>query len=262
MVKDTKMDAAVLADIVDLMLWSGQLLMRFGADSQRIERNVSRFGAGLGADAIDIFLSHNSIMITTASEEGFRTRIRTVKKHAVNMTIISAISKLSWRVLREKMDRQEVRKELERISAIHSHYPRWLIVVMVGLACASFSRLFEGDWYVFGVTFAASAVAMFVRQELMKREYNMYLVVATVSFTASLIAGLATIFDLSPEPTIALAASVLLLVPGVPMINSVKDLVDNYTMVGLTRAIIAAFVTLSIALGLIVAMNLVGISNL
>lgn len=256
------MDTAELADIVDLMLWSGQLLMRYGADSQRIERNVSRFAAGLGAQSIDIFVSHSAIMITTSTEEGFRTRIRSVKKHGVNMTIISAISKLSWRVLREGLDRSEVRKELERISGIRSHYPRWLVVATVGLACASFSRLFYGDWQVFGVTFIAASIGMFIRQELTKREYNLYLVIATVSFSASLIAGLAAVFNLSPEPTIALAASVLLLVPGVPMINSVKDLVDNFTMVGLTRAIIAAFSTLSIALGLIVAMKFLGISNL
>lgn len=257
-----KFDAVVLADIVDLMLWAGQLLMRFGADSQRIERTVTRMGAGMGTEAIDIFISHNSLMITTTSEEGFRTKIRNVKKHGVNMTIISAISRLSWRVVRENLDRKIVRAELERITSIHSHYPRWVVVAMVGLACASFSRLFQGDWAVFGITFVASSFGMFVRQELTRRDYNMFLITAIVSFSASLIAGTAVFFNLSPEPTIALAASVLLLVPGVPMINSVKDVVDNFTMVGLTRALIGALITLNIALGLIVAMKLLGITNL
>jgi uncharacterized membrane protein YjjP (DUF1212 family) len=257
-----KFDAAVLADIVDLMLWTGQLLMRFGADSQRIERTVVRMGNGMGCGAIDIFISHNSLMITTTSEEGFRTKIRSVKKHAVNMTIISAISKLSWRVLREKLDRKTVREELERINSIHSHYPRWVVVGMVGLACAAFSRLFHGDWVVFIITFFAASLGMFVRQELVKREYNMFLIVAIVSFSASIVAGMATYFNLSPEPTIALAASVLLLVPGVPMINSIKDMVDNFTMVGLTRAIIGALISLNIAVGLILAMKLLGIHNL
>jgi uncharacterized membrane protein YjjP (DUF1212 family) len=260
--KKSKFDALVLADIVDLMLWTGQLLMRFGADSQRIERTVVRMGNGMGVDAIDIFISHNSLMITTTSEEGFRTKIRSVKKHAVNMTIISAISRLSWRVLNEHLDRKKVRTELERINSIHSHYPRWVVVGMVGLACAAFSKLFHGDWVVFGITFLAASFGMFVRQELAKRDYNMFLIVAIVSFCASLIAGTAAYFNLSPDPTIALAASVLLLVPGVPMINSIKDMVDNYTMVGLTRAIIGALISLNIAVGLILAMSLLGIHGL
>lgn len=82
------------------------------------------------------------------------------------------------------------------------------------------------------------------------------------SFTAAIVAGISSLLDLSPEPTIALVASVLLFVPGVPMINSVKDMVDNYTMVGLTRAIIGVLISLCIALGLIIAMSLLGIQNL
>ena len=257
-----KADAIILADVVDLMLWTGQLLMRFGADSQRIERTNTRMGNGLGCEAIDIFISHNSIMITTTSEEGFRTKIRSVRRHAVNMTIISAISKLSWRVLREGLDRKYVREELNRISSIHSHYSRWIVVIMVGLACAAFSRLFQGDWMVFIITFFSASFGMFIRQELVKREYNLFLIITIVSFCASILAGTAAYFNLSPEPNVALAASVLLLVPGVPMINAIKDVVDNYTMVGLTRALIGAIISLNIALGLIVAMKLLGIDHL
>lgn len=163
---NTKHDAHTLAEVVDLMLWTGQLLMQFGADSLRIERNINRMAAGLGCTDLDIFISHHTIMITTIGENGFRTKIRNVKKHGVNMTIISAISKLSWRVMHQKPERSIVRQELQRISHISSHYPRWLVIVMVGLACASFSRLFGGDWIVFLNTLAASSLAMFVRQEL------------------------------------------------------------------------------------------------
>lgn len=257
-----KHDAESLADSVDLMLWTGQLLMKFGADSLRVERNVLRLSRALNIETTDIFISHNSIMITTSWKNGFRTRIRNVQKHGVNFTIISAISKLSWKAKEGTLNSQEIRTELQRIENIKSHYPRWMVILMVGLACAAFSKLFGGDWPIFAITLVAASTGMWLRQELVHREYNLYLVVIAVAFTASVIAGLANYFNWSAEPAIGLTASVLLLVPGVPMINSVKDIVYNYTMVGLTRAIIGIIISLSIAIGLILSMTIVGLKSL
>ena len=45
------------------------------------------------------------------------------------------------------------------LSRMKPQYNRWTVVVLVGLGCAAFSRLFGGDWPVFLVTFVAAAVA-------------------------------------------------------------------------------------------------------
>ncbi len=82
------------------------------------------------------------------------------------------------------------------------------------------------------------------------------------AFVAGLIASLAMRFHIGNEAEIALAASVLLLVPGVPLINSVVDLVRGYTSVGIARGITGALITFAIALGLLLAMHIVGVSGL
>ena len=42
---------------------------------------------------------------------------------------------------------------------------------MIGLSCASFAHLSGGDMTICAITFIASAIAMFVRQEISKRHY-------------------------------------------------------------------------------------------
>jgi uncharacterized membrane protein YjjP (DUF1212 family) len=258
-IQKIKPNSEALAEIVDLMLWTGQLLIEYGADSQRVERNVTRLGIALGCENIDMFISHGSLMITTSYEGGFRTKIRRVKRHGVNFTIISAISKMSWRVLRQNLDKEVVKEELHRISKIGSHYPRWLVILMVGLACGAFSRLFGGDWITFAFTTMAAAVGVTVRQELTKKAYNLFLIILASASSASLVAGTAYALNWADNPSTILAASVLFLVPGVPMINSVKDMMDGFTMVGLTRAIIGALISLCIAVGLIAGMTILNI---
>jgi uncharacterized membrane protein YjjP (DUF1212 family) len=255
-------DRETLADIVDLALWAGQLLMENGAESQRAEETVRLLGTGLGADWGDVFVSHNAIIVSHSSGDEFRTRTRRLGQGGVNMTLVAAISHLTHRVAEGKYDRFQVRAELERISSLPRHYGRLTTVLMVGLACAAFSRLFGASWLVFAVTLVATCVAMLVRQGLTRHGFNTYLVVLATALVAGLLVGLVNLAHLSPHLETAMAAAVLMLVPGVPFINAVEDLIKGHTVVGLARGTTAVLVILAIALGLILAMQLTGVKGL
>ncbi len=251
-----------LRDVIDVALWAGQMLLQNGADSQRVEETVHRIGTGLGCTWMDIFVSPNAIVVTTISGEDFRTKIRRVVRIGVNMNLIDAVNNVSRRVERGELDRFQLREELERLDALPHNYNRWTVVLMVGLACAAFARLFGGDFSVMGVTFAASAFAMFIRQELNRRFFNPFLVVVVTALVAGLVASTATRFDIGKEPQIALAASVLLLVPGVPLINGAEDVINGYVVMGLVRGVTGGIIVLCIALGLLMAMRLMGVEGL
>jgi uncharacterized membrane protein YjjP (DUF1212 family) len=252
----------VLTDVIDLALWAGQMLLQSGADAARVEETVHRMGTGLGCDWMDILVSPNVLLVTTISGDQFRTKVRRVPRMGVNMTIVDEINHLSRRIDHGELDRLAVRAELRRIDTLHDNYDRWTVVVMVGLACASFSRLFGADWGAFGVTFCAAAIAQWTRQELHKHHFNTFMITAITAFTAGCVASLASVLELSDQPQLALAASVLLLVPGVPLIHSIEDIIYGHVLIGLTRGLIGAILAMCIALGLLLAMGLMGVSGL
>lgn len=249
----------IQADVIDLALWAGQLLMQSGADTQRIEETCHRLGTGLGCNWMDILVSHSAIIATCVSGEDFRTKIRRVPRIGVNMTVIAQVNDLPYRIEKGELDRASVREELERISIIGQQYNRWIVVLMVGLACAGFSRLFEGDWPAFVMTFFASSTAMFVRQELHHQRFNHLLITSATAFVAGIIAGLTETLSLSDTPQVALAASVLLLVPGVPLINAAEDLIKGHITTGVIRGMTGVLISGAIALGLVLAMTLMGV---
>jgi uncharacterized membrane protein YjjP (DUF1212 family) len=178
------------------------------------------------------------------------------------MNIIDAVNRITRQVANGELDRFQVRKAFEKLDHLPPQYPASVVVVMVGLACAAFSRLFGGDWAVFGVTFAASAAAMWVRQQLSRSYFNALLVVIVTAFVAGFIASSATLLKLSPQPQTALAASVLLLVPGVPLINSAQDLIKGHLVIGIVRGVTGGLISLGIAAGLTLAMRLLGVNGL
>ena len=132
---------------------------------------------------------------------------------------------------------------------------------MIGLSCASFAHLSGGDALISLITFIAASVAMFVRQELSKRHYNPIIVFAVTAFVASLLAGLSLKYQLGNDPQIALASSVLLLVPGFPLINSLADILKGYVNMGIGRWAIATILTFGACLGIVFALSLLNITT-
>ncbi len=130
---------------------------------------------------------------------------------------------------------------------------------MIGLSCASFAYLRGADLGAFIVTFFASGIAMFIRQELAKRKFILIISFATTAFFATLIASLSSY--VSSTVSIALSASVLLLVPGFPFINSFLDAVKGYLSMGWGRWMQATLLTLATSMGIIFAMAILDIKG-
>jgi uncharacterized membrane protein YjjP (DUF1212 family) len=90
---------------------------------------------------------------------------------------------------------------------------------------------------------------LFVRHSAIKKKFNPYVSVYFAALTASLIAGLAEFFNLGSNPDAAFSTAVLFLVPGVPLINSVTDMMDGNIQNGIVRMVNGLIIALAIALG-------------
>ena len=77
---------------------------------------------------------------------------------------------------------------------------------------------------------------------------NHFVIFIASAFVASMCASTSVIFDTTSE--IALAPSVLYLVPGVPLINGVIDIVEGHVLTGFARLTQAALLIVCIAIGL------------
>ncbi|PID85967.1 MAG: hypothetical protein CSA11_01505 [Chloroflexi bacterium] len=249
---------AELTDIIDLCLWAGQMLLQYGANSFRVEESTHRFGTGLGCDWLDIIVRTESITVTASSGGEFRTKTRRVVGLGVNMACMAAINTVSREIERGELDRVEARRKLEAISHTSGNYNRWVTVGMVGIACGAFSQLFGGDWHILLVTFVAASVAMFVRQEGHKRQFNPFIVTAVCAVVAGLIASVSVPLKFGTAPEAAMTACVLLLVPGVPLINATHDFLRGYMSNGITRGVLGFIISMCIALGLMVVLLLTG----
>ena len=87
-----------------------------------------------------------------------------------------------------------------------------------------------------------------VKQRMQAHAVNHFLVFACSAFVASLCATAALRFDCTAE--ITLATSPLFLVPGVPLINGVIDIMEGHVLMGVSRLVNAMLLIVCIAVGL------------
>lgn len=245
-------------DITRVLVKTAQMLASCGAESRIIEQTTCRLGHSLGIESVEMAITPSAVILTTLNHGSCITTTRRIHEFGINMQVLCEIQRIC--ILAEKKlleNTAEVRVKLEAIKPFR--YNRWLVVLMIGLSCGSFSLFFGGDWQVYLITCLASSVAMFVRQEIAHRHFSPLLNFSATAFVATLIASSATIYDLGEHPELAMAACVLLLVPGFPLINAMLDVVKGYYNMGLARWLTATMLTLSATTGIVLAMMLTGV---
>ncbi len=241
-------------DIGSILLEIGTLLMSSGATTSRVRNTVHRISEALGYKTSMLITNRAiTLSISDKSEQHFFNSLKRTSPHGVNFKVVSGISRMSWRVVDEKWAPDQIRAELDRLTSL-PHYPKLLVLSLVGLAGASFCRLFGGSVLEMAVTFLATFVGLWVRQEAVIKQFNPYLCVFFASFAASMISGLFSKMGVGNTMEHAFTASVLFLIPGVPLINSFSDLIDDNILNGVVRGINGLLIAFAIALGLMGAM--------
>ena len=106
----------------------------------------------------------------------------------------------------------------------------------------------------------AGAAGTWLRLELGRRHVNAITVPFAAATLSGIIGGGAVLLGASGTPSLCLVAPGMIIVPGVPFINGVQDLIRNHMTLAISRLGFAGVVTTAIAFGLFVATTLTGVT--
>lgn len=237
-----------LTEILDFIAEYSTYLLGSGVHTSRVIRNSQRIGASQGID-IQLSSFQKSTIITAHDEASGEaiTRVVKIPPLPISFERNSDLSAMSWDAVDEQLPLEEIRRRYEALIAKPRIDPIFVLLT-VGLANASFCRLFGGDWIAMSIVFTSTLVGFAAKQRMQAHGVNHFLIFIAAAFMASLCATAAFRFDCTAE--IALATSPLFLVPGVPLINGVIDIVEGHILIGCSRLINALLLIVCIAIGL------------
>ncbi len=247
-------------EVTRLCIECALMLLQHGAESMLVEQLSTRLGLALGVDSVESSISANAIVLTTLKNGYCVTSTRKNIDRGINMHVVTEVQHIVILAEHHLLDPADVKKRLSHIKPLR--YPRWLVVLMVALSCGCFCKLNGGGWDASLVAFLASGVAMYIRQLLTSHQMNPLINFCVTAFVATSVSGLLLRLPIfSHASQIAMAASILLLVPGFPLINAVADMFKGHVNTGLARWAMASLLTLATCIGVITALSLWGIQS-
>lgn len=210
-------------------------MMGCGVHTSRVARCTQRIGESYGYTVVTMMVQKGVLIKLYDPKSNTHFAIEeAIPPLPISFEHNARLSALSWEVVDEHLTLDELRERYEQILAAPRTHPLF-VLILVGLANASFCRLFGGDLPAMGIVFWATIVGFICKQKLIQEHVNHYIAFMTSAFVASLCTSISLIFNTDSE--IALTTSVLYLVPGVPLINGVIDIVEGYIQTGFSRLV-------------------------
>ncbi len=223
--------------IAHVTLRVGAILAQSGASVRVVHEGARMIASGLGVEVMGMRSGYASFEITLERGRATITRMMQIGPHGVNHRLDFAVRDLAVRAAAGGMTPDEIEADLDRLVRDTPRHPWWLVAIATGAACAAFGRLLGADWLSFAPMLAAASIGQALRHWLLGRRVNVFVIAAIIGCVAATLGGLGARLAGSSTVQLAMMASILLLVPGVPSTNAQTDVLDGYPTMGSARAV-------------------------
>ena len=248
-----------LEKVLSLALDLGKGMVKCGAEINRVEDTVIRICYAYNIRRTEVFSVISMIYATVFSEDGkTHTQMRRIYSNAVNFRRLENLNALSRKICSEKPDVDIARTELEQIL---SDTKKLDVFICLGYIVAAMSfTVFFGGSLLDSLASAPIAVILYLMSVYIKAKGANFLFFTAVS---SLIIGFLSEFfvhiGFGNNADMIKIGSVMLIIPGLMLINSVREMLCGDVMSGLLRLLESVIIALAIACGFAVAILVVGL---
>ena len=241
---------------MQLILLTGERLMACGASTDRIRRDMVRAATymDITPDKINIHINYTTLMLNIHDDSHSYTEFCKCREHGVNMTMLEEINELTWFAIKDNYPLEKYEAILRSIGNMPSPYPPFLSTLCAGLACGGICKLFGCDWISFFCTAISAALGFSVRRLCNAYGFNVYAGIAISAFTATAAACFTQSISGTSTPSYPMIAAALFLIPGIPLINAVDDMLNDFIMAGTTRFTHTVLIIGSMTFGISIAL--------
>ena len=246
------------AEILSCILDLGELLLISGAEVMRVEDTIIRLCMVYGFTKVEVFTIISSIVLTVQNGEGDTlTQTRRIYARDTNLGRVEQVNALSRHICANPVSLKTFQQEIKRIRD-QKAYSSVSKCLMYAVVSAAFSLFFGGN-FVDSITAALSGILMF---EMFCLCQHLYINGALKNLLVSSLTALAVLgmvnLGLGEHPDKIIIGNIMLLIPGLALTTSLKDMLHGDTLSGLLGLYEAVLKALIVAMGFAVVIILAG----
>lgn len=236
----------------------GEQMLVCGAEISRVETSIRLICGAYGCRRTDVFTITSSIVVSIEDRDGIhRTQTRRVTDSSTNITRLDRLNSLSREVCATKPDYGYVQQQLRQICQKRA-YPLWLEALASALIGFSFAVFFGGSWIDGAVAAILGLGLRYTVWLLQMAHMNLTFTNVVASFLLCF-AGIGLVrLGIGEDANKIIIGNIMLLIPGIALTNSIRDLISGDSISGLLRFLNAMLGAAAIAAGYILAAQLLG----
>lgn len=249
-------ERADLEQILQTAMAVGVQVHKAGGYTARTDGAMRRVALALGADRADPAITATLVGLTVTKNDWSRTAVKSAVNAGVNFSELTELSGLAKSC--DGKTPEQVREELDTIVAGSKRYGLNVVLPAVGVGSAGLAALYGADPGGMLIAGLAGGIGAALRAWLIQRHLKPFVFSVFCAFLSiSVVMGLQS---LTGNLEAALAASILYLVPGVPLLNGTADLLTGYYLNGMVRLTMSTVVFVGASIGLLGALSLWGVA--
>ncbi|ESL04240.1 hypothetical protein GCWU000282_00589 [Catonella morbi ATCC 51271] len=233
---------ALVLDIAEQMVISG-------AEVARTEYSVRRICKSFGAVRTEALSITTSLIVTVYYDEyGSVTQTRRVDKFAYNMDRLEKMNELSREICDKKLSIEDGRKRFSELMA-EKYYSFHTQILFFMLIAFTFTLFFGGSIKDALVSSFIAIIFKYIDEFARKIEINKFIPIVASSLLGGFLAIMAVRAGLADSVGKVSIGDVMLLIPGIMLTNSLRDMFGGDTITGGIRFIEATLIAIMIAVG-------------
>ena len=244
--------------VLSLALDLGKSMVKCSAEINRVEETVIRICYAYGIKKAQVFSIISLITATVIEDNGQpHTQTRRIYAYSTNFGRLEKLNALSRKICEETPDIDEARKELNEICAEEKTFS---VKACIGhiIAASAFTIFFRGT-ILDALAAAPIGLIIYLMNAYIKaRGMSRLFFTALTSALAGTLALIFVRIGFGDNPGTIMIGDIMLIIPGLMLINSVREMLCGDVMSGLLRLLESIIIAMSIACGFAIPLLLSG----
>ncbi len=237
---------------LDIVLNIGKEMLICGAEVSRVEDTITRICRAYNVDEVNVFTITSSIVITIKAEDEIYTQTKRIHNYKTNLDRLDKLNRLSREICRTTPPVTYIKEYYNTIleSRTYSFLP---VCGTYGLIALSLTIYFGGniaDGIVSGILGILMYLLIFKSEDI---GANITLVTMAIAFIIGTLAVISVKLGFGNDLDNIVTGNIMLMIPGVAITNSLRDMISGDTMSGLLRFAESIIKAIAVAAGFVMA---------
>ena len=249
MTEDKKRTELIIEFCVEL----ARRMIISGANLERVDLAAALICRAYGLTDVSLFLLSSHISLSARDGAGnYVSRQVTISPSSIHLERLKRLNRLSYTVVNEKPEPERLAGMLDEAS-VAREYPAAVILAGQTAAMVCLCLIFGGGLPEVIATIMITVMIRFAGRLVMKLGLNRLVASALTMSIATLVIMLLFAAGVCSKPTVLIITISMIFLPGIPLVNAVRNLFCDHEMNGVLQILKAFFETAALGAGIYVS---------